>query len=186
MPKYMLTRGQKKQPLCTRVDDVTDSGIRVKRKAEWVFEPMKVQDTGDVSMQDWVDTGYLVEVFDRNKELDGMINDASILGSDVIGAAELDVSSETTVIGDGTLDDAYNVGTEMTVDVSNSVQVEEPGGGIDEASVMWKEADEGTGVDVDEDTMKYKKSDDGKFVCLICGKKLKLEVRMISHVESKH
>ena len=63
MPKYMLTRDLRRQPLVGhRLLD--RNGVKITENITYVFEPQKIVDTGDVSMQHWVGDGVLVEIKD--------------------------------------------------------------------------------------------------------------------------
>lgn len=168
MPKYMLKRGFKKQPLGTKIDDISN-GVKVKRTKEYVFEPMKIIDTGDVSLQNWIDNGYIVEIVDMNKEVESVISDAQILGSDVT-VAMTDEMVDTVVIGDVEVDDS---GYSDSATITDESEMEESiiGGSESEEEVVEK---------------KYEETSGGRFRCLECGKTLKSEARMISHVEDKH
>lgn len=63
MPKYMLTRDLRRQPLVGhRLLD--RNGVKITENITYVFEPQKIVDTEDVSMRHWVDDGVLVEIKD--------------------------------------------------------------------------------------------------------------------------
>ena len=63
MPKYMLTRDQKRQPL-SGFRDEDRRGKRIRHKVDVIFEPGKAIDTGDVEMSHWVEAGLLVAIPD--------------------------------------------------------------------------------------------------------------------------
>lgn len=168
MPKYMLKRGFKKQPLGTKIDDVSN-GVKVRRTKEYVFETNRIVNTGDVSLQNWVDNGYIVEIVDMNKEVDSVISDAKILGFDVKVAMDDDMV-DTVVVGDVEADDSEYSDNVVITDESEM-----------EESIIGDSTDKEEVV-----VQKYEETGGGRFRCFECGKTLKSEVRMISHVKDKH
>lgn len=138
MPKYMLTRGQKRQPLVGH-REIDRNGTKIIQKITHIFEPQKIVETeDDVTMQHWVDDKILVEIPD------------SVVPKKV-------------------------------------APPKKEGNKKEEPKAPEKEPEREPKAPSDDDEVDdYEEKKDGTFQCLHCEKKLKTEVAMIRHIESKH
>ena len=167
MPKYKMKNGQKRQQFCGGITRIMNNGSKASGVRDFVFEPGEIVDTGDFNLNSWVRDGYLIEVKDEVKDED--------LDEDL----------------DKKLDIIENIPLESDL--------------IDNFSIVDSNIEENDKIDGDdedncdkEDNKEFNNSDDinnevgdyvsveGGFRCLSCGKFLKSEKRMITHVDRKH
>lgn len=143
MPKYRLSRSQKKQPLKgIRKED--RNGTLITHNVDVVFEPGKVVDTGDVDMDHWLSLSLLTKIEEK---------------------AEVEVSVGPVV---------------EAVVVESEPETKEDVEKVDEPEEPVEDVENG------DDSGDYEESKDGGFRCLHCGKELRTENGMVSHIEAKH
>lgn len=167
MPKYMMKNGLKKHPFDGFRYKVLKNGMKIRENVSFIFEPNKIIDTGDFDLSNWVEARYLIEVKEEEvkeeKSIDNsdeILENISIFSSDNV---EFEKSEEDTEEEDTEEEDSEEEDSE------------------DEDEIEEKKYNN----DINDDNLKYDKIDDG-FRCIICGKILKSEKRMNTHIKKKH
>jgi hypothetical protein len=167
MPKYKMKNGQKRQQFCGGITRIINNGSKASGIRDFVFEPGEIVDTGDFNLNCWVRDGYLIEVEDEIK------------------------------------DECLDEDLDKKLDIIENISLESDS--IDNFSIVDSNIEENDKIDGDdedncdkEDNKEFNNSDDinnevgdyvsvkGGFRCLSCGKFLKSEKRMITHVDRKH
>lgn len=162
----------KRQSFCgSKVINVLNNGVKIWGVRDFIFEPNKVVDTEDFDLSSWVKLRYLIEIKDE-------VKDESII--DEYGEKIEDI-------------DLKNVEDEKEDEFNEQVISKE----IDEVVIDNKEEDtyedenedeneeEEDDSDIEKNDIKYEMVEDG-FKCTICGKVLKSEKRMSTHIRKKH
>jgi hypothetical protein len=171
MPKYKMKNGQKRQQFCGGITRIINNGSKASGIRDFVFEPGEIVDTGDFNLNCWVRDGYLIEVKDEVK--------------------------------DEIKDECLDEDLDKKLDIIENISLESDS--IDNFSIVDSNIEENDKIDGDdedncdkEDNKEFNNSDDinnevgdyvsvkGGFRCLSCGKFLKSEKRMITHVDRKH
>jgi hypothetical protein len=176
MPKYVMKNGLKKQPFDGFRDKVLDNGIKVREYVSFVFEPNKVIETGDFDLSNWVKAKYLVEIKDESDNKKSIIEE--------YGEKTEDFDSEK-------LDDEKlgELNKEVVIDnKENNIdgEDEEKDDEEDEDGKDEEEDEDEEESDIKKNDIKYETMGDGFFRCIICGKILKSEKRMSTHIRKKH
>jgi len=193
MPKYLLTRGQKKKPLTAFKPEVRN-GKEVKRQQEFVLTPNKVVDTGEYTLDHWLKTGIVVKVSEgpQKSTLPTPVAPAPVVPSTVHtkemtkdeGVVSISTMPKPKVDDD---DDDELIGVPEDDDsVPPIAPVPTPAPAP--ATPVFEDDDED---EEDEVLADYEETDDGSFRCLICAKDgvdkvLKTEAGMIKHIQDKH
>lgn len=165
MPKYMMINGLKKHPFDGFRNKVLENGIKVRENISFIFEPNKVVDTGDFDLSSWVEAKYLVEVKEEKNIIDEHDEKKEDIDLEKLEDEKLDESDEE-VVSKETLE----------VIIDNKEEY------IDEDDEDEEENDDS---DIEKNDIKYEMVEDG-FKCTICGKVLKSEKRMSTHIRKKH
>jgi hypothetical protein len=170
MPKYKMKNGLKKQPFDGFRDKVLDNGIKVREYVSFVFEPNKVVDTGDFDLINWVRARYLIEIKDEsdNKEEHG--EKTEDFDSEKLDDEEFGELNKELVIDN----------KENNIDEDEEDEDEDDGDDGEE-----DEGEDEEESDIKKNDIKYETIGDG-FRCIICGKILKSEKRMSTHIRKKH
>jgi hypothetical protein len=163
MPKYKMRENKKRQPFCGSMPIIINNGATITAIKDFVFEPGEIVDTGDFNLNSWVRDGYLIEVKDEVKDEDldkklDIIENISLESDSIDNFSIVDSNIEENDKIDG--DDEDNCDKEDNKEFNNSDDINNEVG--DYVSV------------------------EGGFRCLSCGKFLKSEKRMITHVDKKH
>jgi hypothetical protein len=163
MPKYKMRENKKRQPFCGSMPIIINNGATITAIKDFVFEPGEIVDTGDFNLNSWVRDGYLIEVKDEVKDEDldkklDIIENISLESDSIDSFSIVDSNIEENDKIDG--DDEDNCDKEDNKEFNNSDDINNEVG--DYVSV------------------------EGGFRCLSCGKFLKSEKRMITHVDKKH
>lgn len=161
MSKYILTPGQKRQPLVGKKEIKRGRQVLV-QKVTKVFEPGKaVPVDDDIDMSEWVKAGVLSEATNDPRQK----------------------KTPTGTAGTRRPDPEHREAGARRPSGPRDVAVRD---GNVKAEAMAATRSEKAEEEDKEDEADYEKTKDGKFKCLRCGKILKTEAAIIRHIESKH
>lgn len=174
MPKYIMRNGLKIQSFCgSKIIKTLDNGVKIGGVRDFVFEPNKVVDTGDFDLSSWVKLKYLIEIKEEEKK--NIIDEDNEKEENILVVSSKNIGSENLEDKIDNEVDINNKECEVENEVENEIEDEED----DTDDKIEKDNDS------NEDDIKYEKIEDG-FRCIICGKILKSEKRMSTHIRKKH
>lgn len=110
--KYMLLRGNKKQPLVGIFKENRNGRIFCKKKT-FVFEPGKVVDTEEYDLSGWVDMGIAVEV----KETQSENKEVQVSEDGVVPIVNVDIEESNSIEDEN--DSNIDKGKENNIDEPN-------------------------------------------------------------------
>lgn len=169
MPKYIMVNVLKKHSFDGFKNKVLDNGIKVRENVSFIFEPNKIVDTGDFDLSSWVKLKYLTEIKEEEKK--DIIDEDNEKEENIMIVSSKNVGPEKL---EDKIDNEVDINNKEC-EVENEIEDEED------------DVDDKIGKDnnSNEDDIKYEKIEDG-FRCIICGKILKSEKRMSTHIRKKH